>query len=72
MRSGVASEFDLHRLQCGDAVEVFIDGARGWCRGTFEVTTAGEAIVELSGGETVALAEALRRGIRPPRPRTSP
>ena len=71
MMSGAASEFDLRNLQRGEVVEVFVDRARGWCRGTFEITTAGVAIVELAGGETVALAEALRNGIRQPRPRTS-
>ena len=72
MRSGAASELDVRRLQLGDAVEVFMDSARGWCRGYFDITTAGAAVIELPGGETVPLALALLLGMRMPRPGGQP
>lgn len=69
---GAASELDVRRLQLGDAVEVFIDSERGWCRGYFDITTAGDAVIELPGGETVTLAVALLLGMRRPRSGTQP
>lgn len=72
MRHGAASELDVRSLQLGDPVEVFMDSERGWCRGTFEITTAGVAVIALAGAETVTLAEALILGMRSARRRAPP
>lgn len=73
MRPGAAgTDLDVRSLQLGDAVEVFMDNERGWCRGTFEITTAGVAVVALAGKETVTLAEALILGMRSARRRAPP
>ena len=72
MRHGAANELDVRSLQLGDAVEVFMDNERGWCRGTFEITTAGVAVIALAGKDTVTLAEALILGMRPARKGSAP
>ena len=72
MRPGAVTELDVRHLQLGDAVEVFIDSARGWCRGYFDITTAGVAVIELPGGERIQLGDALLLGIRAGRARPTP
>jgi len=73
MRHGAAgTQLDVRSLQLGDPVEVFMDSERGWCRGTFEITTAGVAVIAIAGDETVTLAEALILGMRSAKKRTPP
>ena len=58
------SQFDLRRLEPGDAVDVFVDEERRWARGTFKVSTAGDAFIDVERRMVpfeAALASGLRR-----------
>lgn len=58
-------QFDVRQLEAGDPVEVFVDDERRWVRGTFQITTAGQALVELSAGQArINFHRALRMGLR--------
>ena len=57
-------QFDVRRLEPGDDVDVFIEAERRWSRGTFRISTAGDAVVELAHRQTVALWDALAMGLR--------
>lgn len=59
------AQFDVRHLESGDPVEVFVDEARGWLRGTYRVRAGGEALVELVAGDTdLGLHRALKMGLR--------
>ncbi len=64
MRAPCGEPFDVHTLQPGDVVEVFVDEEGGWRRGRFDITTRGDAVIELVDRRWIDLAEALRSGIR--------
>lgn len=57
-------QFDIRRLETGDAVDVFVETERRWARGTFEVTTDGTAHVLLSREHILTLDVALQMGLR--------
>lgn len=57
-------QFDVRRLEPGDAVDVFVETERRWARGTFEVTTDGAARVLLSREHILAFDVALQMGLR--------
>lgn len=58
------SQFDIRQLEAGDPVEVFLDEERCWVRGTFQITTAGQALIELVGQARINFHRALRMGLR--------
>lgn len=58
-------QFDVRQLETGDPVEVFVDEERRWVRGTFQITTSGQALVELGTGPArVSFHRALQMGLR--------
>jgi len=57
-------QFDVRRLDAGDAVEVFLEEERRWVRGRFVVSTEGTAIVELVTKEPLGFEAALAMGIK--------
>lgn len=57
-------EFDVRRLEPGDRVDVFIESERRWSRGVFQISTAGDAFVELAFRETLPFERALAMGLR--------
>jgi hypothetical protein len=57
-------QFDVRRLEPGDPVEIFVEPERRWARGTFRITTAGDAVVEAVNGETLSFARALGLGLK--------
>lgn len=58
------SQFDVRRLEPGDAVDVFVEADRYWARGTFEITTDGNARILLSRENIIAFDVALHMGLR--------
>lgn len=59
-----ALQFDVRRLESGDPVEVFSEPERRWLRGTFRISTAGDALVDVARRESVRFCDALRMGVR--------
>jgi hypothetical protein len=59
-----AIEFDVHRLEPGDQVDVFVESERRWSRGTFQMSTTGDALVELPYRQTLSFERALAMGLR--------
>lgn len=57
-------QFDVRRLEPGDPVEVFIDTERRWVRGTFQISTAGDALVEVPSRDVVMFERALYMGLK--------
>lgn len=57
-------QFDVRQLDDGDVVEVFIDAEARWRRGAFVIATTGEALVRFGDADAIALATALRLGLR--------
>ena len=57
-------EFDVRRLEPGDRVDVFLEAERRWARGVFQISTAGDAFVELAYRETLSFERALAMGLR--------
>jgi hypothetical protein len=57
-------QFDMRRLEPGDPVDVFMEAERRWSRGTFRISTAGDAIIELSHRQPLAFWDALAMGLR--------
>lgn len=54
----------MRRLQRGDGVEVYLEIERRWQRGTFDISTAGVAFIELPGRVQFRLEQALLMGLR--------
>ena len=57
-------EFDVRRLEPGDRVDVYLEADRRWARGVFQISTAGDAFVELAYRETLSFERALAMGLR--------
>jgi hypothetical protein len=57
-------QFDVRRLDSGDAVDVFIEGERQWLRGTFQISTAGEAWIDIPRRGALAFESALAMGLK--------
>jgi hypothetical protein len=59
-----ALQFDVCRLEPGDQVEVFMEAERYWSRGTLQISTAGDALIELQYRQTISFDRALAMGLR--------
>lgn len=57
-------QFDVRRLESGDPVEVFVEREREWVRGTFRISSAGEALIDMFRRETVEFQRALAMGLK--------
>jgi hypothetical protein len=57
-------QFDVRRLEAGDPVDVFGESERRWLRGTFRISTAGDAFVDLPRRDSIGFEDALRIGVR--------
>ncbi len=57
-------DYDTRHLGVGDPVEVFIEPERRWQRGTFGISTAGTAFVEIGGRVQFRFEQALLMGLR--------
>jgi hypothetical protein len=57
-------DYDVRNLDIGDPVEVFIELERRWRPGTFCVSTAGTAFVEIAGRVHFRFEQALLMGLR--------
>jgi hypothetical protein len=57
-------DYDVRDLEIGDPVELFIAPERRWERGTFGVSTAGVAFVEIRGRVQFRFEQALLMGMR--------
>lgn len=57
-------QFDVRRLESGDPVEVLIESEHRWVRGTFRISTCGDAWVDLSLREPLPFERALFLGLK--------
>ena len=57
-------QFDICHLEPGDQVDVFMEADRHWSRGTFQISTAGDALIELQYRQIISLERALAMGLR--------
>ena len=57
-------QFDVRRLEPGDQVDVFLDAERRWARGKFDVSTTGDALIELPYRRVIRFEQALTMGLR--------
>jgi hypothetical protein len=57
-------QFDIRRLESGDPVEVYIERERQWLRGTFLISTAGEAWIDVPRRGALAFESALTMGLK--------
>jgi hypothetical protein len=57
-------QFDMRRLDPGDAVEVFLEEERRWVRGQFLVSSSGAAVVQLVSKPPLQFEAALAMGIK--------
>jgi hypothetical protein len=57
-------QFDVRRLEPGDQVDVFMEADRHWSRGTFQISTAGDALIELQYRQSISFERALAMGLR--------
>jgi hypothetical protein len=57
-------QFDVRRLDAGDAVEVFVEEERRWVRGKFIVSSSGAAVVQLVSKPPLQFEAALAMGIK--------
>jgi len=55
---------DVRKLRPRDEVEVYLEAARSWTPGVFDISSAGVAYVELSNGVIIGLANAMLTGLR--------
>jgi hypothetical protein len=55
---------DVRNLEPGDEVEVYVAPERAWASGTFDISTAGVAYVELRGRAMISLDGAILMGLR--------
>ena len=59
-----ALQFDVRGLEPGDHVEVFVESERRWVRGIFQISPAGDPLVDLPYRETITFHHALALGLR--------
>jgi len=57
-------QFDVRRLEPGDQVDVFMEAERRWSRGTFQISTSGDALIELPYRQSISFERALAMGLR--------
>ena len=57
-------QFDVRRLEPGDQVDVFMEADRRWSRGTFQISTSGDALIELQYRQSISFERALAMGLR--------
>ena len=70
--NGDRYDYDVRCLTVGDSVEVYVGPERRWQHGTFGISTAGTAFVEIGGRVQFRFEQAmlmgLRRVVAPPKP----
>jgi hypothetical protein len=57
-------QFDVRRLDVGDAVDVYVESERRWARGRFEISSEGRAFIDVAGREPIRFDSALLMGLR--------
>ena len=57
-------DYDVRRLTVGDNVELYIEPEHRWQRGTFAISTAGTAFIEIGGRVQFRFEQALLMGLR--------
>jgi hypothetical protein len=55
-------QFDVRRLEPGDQVDVFMEADRHWSRGTFQISTAGDALIDCNTAKASRSSERSRWG----------
>jgi hypothetical protein len=57
-------QFDVRRLEAGDAVDVYVEHERRWTRGRFEISSEGYAFIDVAGRDPIRFDSALLMGLR--------
>jgi hypothetical protein len=59
-----ALQFDVHLLEAGDPVDIYLDTSGLWHHGRVEVSHTGIACVALADGRRVRMESAVLMGLR--------